>query len=123
MQITETMYESIGGDAGLTQVVDRFYTRVWADPELKPYFEGIDRDQLKRHQRMFLTYALGGGANEVRSLPEAHSGLKISDAAFDRVAKHLRYTMEELDVDKSLAQIIAGFVQGKRSSVVMVSGY
>jgi len=28
--------------------------------------------------------------------------------------------MEELDVDKSLAQIIAGFVQGKRSQVVML---
>jgi hemoglobin len=123
MQITETMYESIGGDPGLTQLVDRFYTRVWSDPELKGYFEGIEKDQLKRHQHAFLTFALGGGADSVRSLPEAHNGLNITDEAFDRVAKHLRYTMEELDVDKSLAQIIAGFVQGKRSSVVMVNTY
>jgi hemoglobin len=118
MQITETMYESIGGDPGLNQLVDRFYTRVWSDPELTGYFEGIDKDALKRHQRSFLTFALGGGPDTGRSLPEAHTGLNISDDAFDRVAKHLRYTMEELDVDKSLAQIIAGFVQGKRSSVV-----
>jgi len=123
MQITETMYQSVGGDAGLTQVVDRFYTRVWSDPELKKYFEGIDKDSLKRHQKSFLTFALGGGADTGRSLPEAHNGLRITDDAFDRVAKHLRYTMEELDVDKSLAQIIAGFVQAKRSSVVMQTGY
>lgn len=123
MQISETMYESVGGDPGLTQLVDRFYTRVWADPELKSYFEGIDKDDLKRHQRMFLAFALGGAPDTGRSLPEAHSGLNITDEAFDRVAKHLRYTMEELDVDGSLAQIIAGFVQGKRSSVVMVNGY
>jgi hemoglobin len=120
MQITETMYQAVGGDAGLTQLVDRFYVRVWGDPELKSYFEGVDKDSLKRHQKAFLTFALGGGAETGKSLPEAHTGLKISDEAFDRVAKHLRYTMEELDVDKSLAQIIAGFVQGKRSQVVML---
>jgi hemoglobin len=120
MQITETMYSSIGGDAGLKEVVDRFYVRVWGDPELKKYFEGIDKDSLKKHQKAFLTFALGGGPETGRSLPEAHTGLKISDDAFDRVAKHLRYTMEELNVDKSLAQIIAGFVQGKRSQVVML---
>jgi hemoglobin len=118
MQITETMYECVGGDAGLTELVDRFYIRVWSDPELKPYFEGIDKDALKRHQRSFLTFALGGGPDVGRSLPEAHTGLHITDDAFDRVAKHLRYTMEELNVDGSLAQIIAGFVQGKRRSVV-----
>jgi hemoglobin len=123
MEMTETMYQSIGGDPGLTQLVDRFYTRVWSDPELKGYFEGIDKDDLKRHQRSFLTFALGGGPDTGKSLPDAHTGLKITDAAFDRVAKHLRYAMEELDVDKSLAQIIAGFVQGKRSSVVMQTGY
>ena len=123
MQITETMYQAVGGDAGLTQLVDRFYVRVWGDPELKSYFEGVDKDSLKRHQKAFLTFALGGGAETGKSLPEAHTGLKISDEAFDRVAKHLRYTMEELDVDKSLAQIIAGFVQGKRSAVVMQTGY
>jgi hemoglobin len=123
MQMTETMYHAVGGDAGLTQLVDRFYTRVWSDPDLKSYFEGIDRDDLKRHQRSFLTFALGGGPDTGRSLPEAHTGLRITDEAFDRVAKHLRYTMEELDVDKSVAQIIAGFVQGKRSAVVMQTGY
>jgi hemoglobin len=112
------MYSSIGGEAGLNVLVDRFYVRVWSDPQLKPYFEGIDKDALKRHQHAFLTFALGGGSDTTRSLPEAHTGLRISDDAFDRVAKHLRYTMEELEVDKSLAQIIAGFVQGKRSSVV-----
>jgi hemoglobin len=125
MQMTETMYESIGGDAGLTVAVDNFYRRLWADDELKGYFNGIDKDELKRHQRMFLTMALGGGDGtyDGQSLPQAHTGLSITDDAFDKVAEHLRRTLVDLKVDKSLLQIILGFVEGKRSQVVMQLGY
>lgn len=121
MQMTETMYESIGGDAGLRVAVDNFYTRLWADPDLKGYFNDIDKDALKNHQRAFLTTALGGsdGTYAGQSLPQAHVGLNITDDAFDKVAEHLRLTLTELKVDKSLLQIIIGFVEGKRSQVVM----
>ncbi|MDQ6779405.1 MAG: (2Fe-2S)-binding protein [Actinomycetota bacterium] len=72
--------------AGLTLAVDDFYRRLWADDELKGYFNGIDKDALKRHQRMFLTQALGGGNGiyDGQPLPQAHTGLNIGDDAFDR---------------------------------------
>lgn len=125
MLMTETMYECIGGDAGLTIAVDEFYARLWADDELKGYFTGIDKDALKRHQRMFLTMALGGGDGtyDGQSLPSAHIGLNITDDAFDKVAEHLRLTLVDLKVDGSLLQIIMGFVEGKRSQVVMQLGF
>ena len=44
-------------------LVDNFYGRLWADHSLDRYFAGIDRDTLKKHQRMFLTYVLGGPNN------------------------------------------------------------
>jgi hemoglobin len=125
MLITETMYECIGGDAGLKVAVDNFYARLWADDDLKGYFNGIDKDALKNHQRAFLTMALGGsnGIYNGQPLPQAHMGLNITDDAFDKVAEHLRLTLVDLDVDKSLLQIILGFVEGKRSQVVMQLGF
>jgi hemoglobin len=125
MQMTETMYESIGGDAGLRVAVDNFYARLWADDELKGYFNGIDKEALKNHQRAFLTMALGGGDGtyDGQALPQAHTGLNITDYAFDKVAEHLRLTLVDLDVDKSLLQIIIGFVEGKRNQVVMQMGF
>jgi hemoglobin len=125
MQMTETMYESIGGDAGLTVAVDNFYARLWADDELKGYFSDIDKDALKNHQRAFLTTALGGGDGTYngQTLPQAHTGLNITDDAFDKVAEHLRLTLVDLNVDKSLLQIILGFVEGKRPQVVMQTGF
>lgn len=125
MKSTETMYEAIGGDRGLEVAVENFYARLWADDELKGYFEGIDKDALKRHQRAFLTVALGGGngSYDGQALPQAHMGLNITDDAFSKVAEHLRLTLEDLKVDRSLLHIIIGFVEGKRSQVVMQTGF
>jgi hemoglobin len=116
----DAMYQQIGGEAGLKKVVDHFYERLWADPELKPYFAGIDGEQLKRHQALFLTFVLGGGAEEWGgvSLGSAHSQLHITDAAFTKVAWHLTTTLEELDINRSLTMIINGFVEGVRGQVV-----
>ncbi len=116
----DAMYQTIGGDAGITKVVDLFYEKLWADPELKHYFDGIDREKLKHHQRQFLTFALGGGENAYggRPLGESHAFLKITDSAFSKVQWHLRVTLEELDVDRPLIRIIMGFVEGARSQVV-----
>jgi hemoglobin len=120
----DAMYQSIGGDAGLTELVDVFYNRLWSDPELRHYFDGIDRDALKGHQRMFLTYVLGGpDAYAGRALPEAHKGLNITNEAFDKVAHHLQLSMEEVDAERPLMAIVAGFVEGARPQVVMQTGF
>lgn len=123
--VHDAMYRQVGGDAGMTVLVDNFYARLWSDPSLDRYFAGIDRDALKRHQRMFLTYVLGGGgaSYEGQPLGSSHARLQITDEAFDTVARHLLMTLEELDVDRPLIRIIMGFVEGARSQVVSWQGY
>ena len=122
--VHDAMYRSVGGDAGLTVLVDNFYNRLWSDPSLDRYFAGIERDALKRHQRMFLTYVLGGpGAYEGRSLVDGHTGLSITNEAFDTVAHHLLLTLEELDIDRPLIRIVMGFVEGARGQVVQQTGF
>ena len=104
----DAMYQTVGGADGIEKIVDLFYEKLWADPELQPYFGGIDREKLKHHQRQFLTFALG----------ESHASLKITDEAFSKVQWYLRVTLEELDVDRPLIMIINGFVEGGRGQVV-----
>ena len=116
----DAMYQSVGGAAGINTIVDLFYEKLWADPELQPYFAGIDREKLKHHQRQFLTFALGGGtlAYEGRALGDSHANLKITNEAFTKVQWYLRVTLEELDIDRPLIMIINGFVEGGRGQVV-----
>ena len=44
------MFQKLGGTAAIQGVVDEFYTRVFADDEVKGFFEGIDKRKLKAHQ-------------------------------------------------------------------------
>lgn len=112
------LFEGLG-DAGLTTVVSVFYDRVVADPELAPYFEGVDLERLRSHQRAFLIGALGGPDMFTgRPLESAHAGLGITDAAFDRVVDHLAATLGDLGGDPVYVAAVRDRVDGLRSRVV-----
>lgn len=57
----KTIYEEIGGQDTINKLVDAFYPKVFADPEVGPLFEG-DIEEIKRKQRLFLPQFLGGPA-------------------------------------------------------------
>lgn len=120
MATETTLYDHIGGAAAVDAAVERFYELVWEDPSLAPYFERIDGEQLKRHQRQFLTVTLRGGGNEYvgRAMDRAHAGLGITDAAFDSVVGHLVSTLQELGVDEGSITTIGGALAPLRASIV-----
>ncbi|WP_317450918.1 globin domain-containing protein [Alkalibacillus aidingensis] len=60
MNQNQSLYDEIGGQETVNQLVDEFYPRVYEDEELKPLFEGNDIEEIKRKQRMFLPQFLGG---------------------------------------------------------------
>ncbi|MFP5106710.1 globin [Neobacillus sp. C211] len=57
----KSLYEEIGGQETIDKLVNAFYPRVYADPELRLLFEG-EMEEIKRKQRMFLPQFLGGPA-------------------------------------------------------------
>lgn len=97
---TESIFERIGGADAVAAVVELFYERVLADPELSPYFEGTDLAALKAHQRAFVGFALGAPAPyEGRGMERAHQGRGITGAHFDRVVGHLAAALGDGGVD------------------------
>lgn len=119
MTSSPTLFESLGGTPALTAAVDEFYRRVVADPELAPWFADVDMSALRRHQLLFLTAATGGPqAYDGREMHLAHEGLDVTDAAFDRVAGHLKATLESLGVDEPTVQTVLGAVGPLRDPIV-----
>lgn len=57
--LTTSLFERVGGRAGIARIVDAFYERVEADPELRPMFPA-DTTAGREKQRRFLEQALGG---------------------------------------------------------------
>ena len=116
--MAHSIYDEIGGATAVRAAVDLFYEKVWGDPDLAFYFEGVDRAKLKRHQRAFMSAALGGPrADGGRRLSTAHHGLGITNDAFDRVVDKLVDTLRELDVRSELIDRILGTLAPLRPDV------
>ena len=116
-----SIYDSIGGAGAVQAAVDDFYSRLLADPQLAPFFSGVDVQRLKAHQRAFLTAALGGAQlYQGRDMAAAHARLAIADRDFDAVVGHLVATLTALDVpDETIGQI-GGLLAPLRSDIVTV---
>lgn len=114
-----SLYHAIGGRPALVAAVDEFYVRMLADPELAPFFPG----GVGPRHRAYLITVLGaalGGPERYRGpdLAQAHRGLGISDAQFDRTAGHLSATLDALGVPRHLADDIIAIVATLRPVVV-----
>jgi len=58
--MSETVYDRIGGHEALTAVVDDLYVRILDDPKLAGFFTGTNMSHLKGRQVEFFATALGG---------------------------------------------------------------
>ena len=112
-------YEAVGGGPAVKAVVDDFYRRVLGDPQLMPYFEGIDMTPLKRHQALLVGNVLGGGPDyDGRPLSAAHAGLGITDADFDRVVTHLAAALTDAGVPDGIIDRAGAAVLATRPDIV-----
>jgi hemoglobin len=104
-----TIYDAIGGDTALVAVVDDFYGRVLADPDLGAFFAGTNMTRLKGKQVEFFAAALGGPLPYTgASMRDAHRGRAIAQRHFDLVAGHLVASLAAAGVsDATVTQIVA----------------
>jgi hemoglobin len=114
-----SIYDAIGGEPALAAVVDDFYVRVLADPQLAGFFAGTDMPRLKGRQVEFFAAALGGpdyyrGA----SMRQAHAGRGIGQADFDRVAFHLTAALDAAGVPGEIIAQVAAAVMPLADDIV-----
>jgi hemoglobin len=113
------IYEELGGSDGVRTAVTVMYHRIVADPELAPWFEGIDTERLKSHQRAFLAAAFGGPqVFSGRPVGEAHAGMEITDAAFDRVVQSLMTALADLGVANEAVLAVGARLEDMRGDIV-----
>ena len=112
-------YDAIGGGPAVSAVVNDFYERVLGDPQLAPYFEGVDMARLKRHQVLLVSQVLGGPANyDGRPLDEAHDGLGIDHDDFAKVAAHLTAAMTAAGVPEDIVMRAIAAVASTEPDIV-----
>lgn len=98
-----SLYQQAGGDAVLRPAVELFYRKVFQDPTLLPFFDGLDRDRLKAHQLAFLSHVLGGPDQyEGRELRDAHAAHPIEQRHFDSITVHMEIAFLEMGLSEEV---------------------
>lgn len=75
----KTLYDRLGGDATIWAAVNRMYDKIMADPELWPFFEGLDMVAQTTKQVSFMAHAFAAGS--------AYEGTNLREALRDLVRK------------------------------------
>ncbi len=87
---TETLFDRVGGGGFVEGLVGEFYARILNDPELRPFFDGISVEHLKKMQGEFFAAALDGPVTRTDfDLAKIHKPLGITRGNLTRFVDHL----------------------------------
>lgn len=107
---TETntsLYEKLGGKEAITAVVDNFYDRLLQDETVAHFFTKTDMEKQRRHQALFISFALGGPNQYTgQSMTKAHEGMNLTMDHFLTVAKHLSDALRDFNVSEEDIQTV-----------------
>lgn len=114
----KSLFERLGGEAGIRAVVDNFVPRAAANPAVNFTRVGHKRtweatpenvETLKKHLTAFIGTATGGNTNYAgRDMKAAHQDMGITSAEFDAIAADLLASLKELNVpEKETNELMA----------------
>lgn len=97
-----SLYDRMGGEEGISAMVDDFYARVLANPNLEPFFRNVPLDRLHRMQREFFGAATDGPVvYSGKPLSHVHRNLGITRRHFQQFTEHLIETLQEKGIDEN----------------------
>ena len=105
-----TRFQRLGGRAALEAIVETFYDRIDADPELRPIFPP-DLRPGRDKQAAFLEELFGGEPRYRQIYGEAalrrrHLAFTITERAAERWLEHFAAALDEHGVEEALAREI-----------------
>jgi hemoglobin len=131
------LYERLGGQPGLTQIVDDFLPRAMQDPRVNWDRKGVTAGSffhhhtvswsatsqnvamLKQHMVEFFALATGGPAHytggEIQSV---HKDMKVSNPEFDAAVGDLKASLDKLKVADQEQKELLAIVESTRPQIV-----
>ena len=118
----DVLYDLIGGRETVWAATESFYSKVFADDTLRPFFKTTDMAQLRARQSMFLSMLLGGGVvYSGKDIHAAHQCARehgLNDGHFDRFISHFREALIEVGVDAEKVTKVIKLLESKRNTVL-----
>lgn len=91
------LYTEIGGKETLSKVYGLALTRIYNDPVIGHYFEGVPKNDLRRELTEQTCELIGGPCDyEGKSMLEAHKDLSIKDSEFFLLVEYVQQAMRDI---------------------------
>ncbi|MHA6347559.1 group I truncated hemoglobin [Roseivivax sp. CAU 1761] len=121
---TVTLFERLGGAAGVRQIVDGAIEAHMCNPIIKERFSPYeDRpeyvEKVKQHTCDFFAAGSGGPDNYCgRSMVEAHRGMDITAAEYGAACDDILKTMETLNYDRETCAMVQEILASLRVDIL-----
>jgi len=126
----KSLYERVGGEKGITRIVDEWVARILNDPRVNFMRKGAsaqwvpaDSNILKLEAGLvqFLCAASGGPQKyEGRDMKSLHQGMQISGGEFDAMKKDLKETLKMLKVGEKEQRELLKVIEAVRKDIIEV---
>ncbi len=133
-----SLFDRLGGERGLTAIVDDFTPRVLQDPRVNWDRKGVKSGGffhhgpsvtwnptpnnvaiMKKHMIEFLALATGGPSHyEGKELKSLHSGMDISNPEFDAVIGDIKASLDTLQIADEEQKELLSIVESTRPLIV-----
>jgi len=110
-----TMFEELGAEPGLRQIIDRFVDRNFDDLMIGFFFRNADRERIKAKEYEFAARHLGAEIEySGRPIEQAHARHPIMGGQFMRRLQILKETLAEFAVPEHIQKHWLEHTQGQR---------
>jgi hemoglobin len=134
-----TLFERLGGEAAITNIVDDFLQRAFQDPRVNWERKEVKRgglsihagqsvtwnassentDKLKLHMAQFLALATGGPAHyEGKEMKANHEHMHIANPEFDAALGDLKASLDKLKVPNQEQKELLSIIESTRPLIV-----
>jgi hemoglobin len=120
----KSLFDRLGGKAGITAVVDDFVANCAADARINKFFAATAKDpkrmaMFKSHLVDQLCEATGGPCKYTgKNMKEAHKGMGISGADFDALVEDLVKSLDKFKVAAADQKILLGVLGPMKADMV-----
>jgi hemoglobin len=114
-----TLFEKLGGQPTIEQVVDDFHKRILADSTLKPFFATTDMAKQRNLQVAFFSKIFEGPDQyKGRPMEKTHMGMSLKQPHFDAILKHLSDAMAARGASADDTKAALAKVTGMKDSIL-----
>lgn len=95
----QTLYQEMGGQEKINEIVENFVTEIEYDDEILPYFEGSDIDRfIAKFSEQICALSGGPCTYSGDDMEKVHAGMNISESHFNQTVDLLINAMDKANV-------------------------